>query len=149
VDRHVLARAVYRYHLVYLESRPIRASKGYHGGHGIFDGRSGGAGGLGDQRDAAGRKGRSSAPSTRKSLRRRLIDTVRCAPPYTQLLTGIPLGVIQVAASNFIAESSPARLRGPLAATIGMANVVGIILGIATGSQVIHYAKSGKVERAR
>jgi hypothetical protein len=149
VDRHVLARAVYRYHLVYLESRPIRASKGYHGGHGIFDGRSGGAGGLGDQRDAAGRKGRSSAPSIRKSLRRRLIDTVRCAPPYTQLLTGIPLGVIQVAASNFIAESSPARLRGPLAATIGMANVVGIILGIATGSQVIHYAKSGKVERAR
>ncbi|KAG7529657.1 hypothetical protein FFLO_05501 [Filobasidium floriforme] len=59
-----------------------------------------------------------------------------------KLLTGIPLGVIQVAASNFIAESSPARLRGPLAATIGMANVVGIILGITTGSQVIHYAKS-------
>jgi MFS family permease len=77
-------------------------------------------------------------------LIRKRIDTVRCASPHTQLLTGIPLGVIQVAASNFIAESSPARLRGPLAATIGMANVVGIILGIATGSQVIHYVKSGR-----
>jgi len=64
-----------------------------------------------------------------------------------QLLAGIPLGVLQVAASNFIAESAPSRLRGPLAATIGMANIVGIILGITTGSQVIHFAKSGEYKR--
>ena len=64
-----------------------------------------------------------------------------------QLLAGIPLGVLQVAASNFIAESAPSRLRGPLAATIGMANIIGIILGITTGSQVIHFAKSGKSMR--
>ena len=64
-----------------------------------------------------------------------------------QLLAGIPLGVLQVAASNFIAESAPSRLRVPLAATIGMANIIGIILGITTGSQVIHFAKSGESMR--
>jgi len=82
--------------------------------------------------------GKVSSAESLVSTRRLILDKRR------QLLAGLPLGVLQVAASNFIAESAPSRLRGPLAATIGLANIVGIILGITTGSQVIQFVKSGE-----
>ncbi len=66
--------------------------------------------------------------------------TAFSAPP-DQLCAGISLGTLSVTASNFISEASPSKLRGPLSAAVGMAGIIGIVLGITTGSQVIGHVE--------
>lgn len=55
----------------------------------------------------------------------------------SQLLCGVGIGAFQVCASNFAAEAAPAKLRSFLTSSIGMALILGLVFGIASGAAVI------------
>jgi SP family general alpha glucoside:H+ symporter-like MFS transporter len=60
-----------------------------------------------------------------------------------KLLGGIPQGIFNVAASNFVSEASNLRMRGPLSALLPLSAIGGVALGLTIGYERIAYVTSG------
>lgn len=54
-----------------------------------------------------------------------------------KMLTGLALGALKVVAANYVAETSPARLRATFSAAVAMGVVLGLVFGIASGSPLV------------
>ncbi|KAJ9099307.1 hypothetical protein QFC21_004188 [Naganishia friedmannii] len=59
-----------------------------------------------------------------------------------KLLGGIPQGIFNVAASNFVSEASNLRMRGPLSALLPLSAIGGVALGLTIGYERIAYVTS-------
>jgi MFS family permease len=62
-----------------------------------------------------------------------------------KLLGGLPQGILQVSAANFISEAANVRMRGPLSSLLPLSAIAGIALGLVIGYERIPFVHSGRL----
>lgn len=65
-----------------------------------------------------------------------------------KLLGGIPQGMLNVSAANFVSEATNLRMRGPVSALLPLSAIGGVALGLTIGFERIAFVKSGKSWRS-
>jgi MFS family permease len=66
-----------------------------------------------------------------------------------KLLGGMPQGVFNVAAANFVSEATNLRMRGPLSSLLPLSAIGGVALGLTIGFERIKYVTSGESSLAQ